>query len=69
MNSNLNLQTPISLHKAGVNVLVQELGAVDAMRFIRLFDNGYGDYTKERHAIFDNMSVDDIFADLRQEQA
>ena len=69
MNNNINVQTPISLHKAGMNVLVGQLGAVDAMRFIRLFDNGYGDYTKERHAIFDDMSVDDIFDELRRRKA
>jgi len=66
MNSGTNLRTPISLQKAGIDALVQALGAVDAMRFIRLFDNGYGDYTKERHAIFDNMTVDDILNDMKQ---
>ena len=66
MNSSANLRTPISLQKAGLDALVQALGAVDAMRFIRLFDNGYGDYTKERHATFDNMTVDDILNDMKQ---
>ena len=66
MTREANLRTPVSLQKAGLDALVQALGAVDAIRFIRLFDNGYGDYTKERHAIFDNMSVDDILADMKQ---
>ena len=61
-----NLRTPVSLQKAGHDALVQALGAVDAIRFIRLFDNGYGDYTKERHTIFDNMRVDDILDDMKQ---
>ncbi|MCL2019482.1 MAG: hypothetical protein FWG70_06935 [Oscillospiraceae bacterium] len=33
------------------------------------FDTGSGDYTKERHAVFDDMSVDDIFAELRRRKA
>jgi len=60
-----NLMTPVALQRAGIDALVKELGAIDAIRFIRLYDSGYGDYTKERHAIFDNMSVDDIFADMK----
>jgi hypothetical protein len=56
--------TPAALQRAGIDALVKELGAVDAVRFIRLYDNGHGDYTKERHATFDGMSVDDIFAEM-----
>ena len=30
-------------------------------------NNGYGDYTKGRHAIFDDMTVDDILNDIKPE--
>ena len=66
MTRGANARTPVSLQKAGLDALVQALGAIDAIRFIRLFDNGYGDYTKERHAIWDNMSVDDILDDMKK---
>jgi hypothetical protein len=68
MSEAINLKTRASLQKAGYNALVKELGADDAMRFIRLFNCGYGDYTKERHDIFDGMSVDGIFEDMEQWQ-
>ncbi|PWR73144.1 hypothetical protein DLD82_11230 [Methanospirillum stamsii] len=31
-----------------VIVLFRELGPVDAVRFLHLYDRGHGDYTKER---------------------
>ena len=30
------------------------------MRFMMQYDPGYGDYSKERHEIFDSMTVDDL---------
>ena len=66
MSRGVGLSTPINLHRAGLDALVAALGAVDAIRFIRLFDNGYGDYTKERHAIYAKMSVNDIWDDMKK---
>jgi hypothetical protein len=67
MKGNVRQHTPISLQRAGFDALVNALGAVDAIRFIRLYDNGHGDYTKERHAIFESMgdmSVDDVLTEI-----
>ena len=68
MTNNVNIRTPIELHRAGMEALVKELGAVDATRFIHLYDNGHGDYTKERHEMFKEMSVDDIWEDMKRKQ-
>ena len=40
-------------------------GATDYI-FFEDEKSGHGDYTKERHAIFDRMSVDDIFAEMKE---
>jgi hypothetical protein len=64
LNSNTALRTPMSLQKAGLDALVEALGTVDAIRFIRLFDNGHGDYTSERHEYLDSLSVDDVLKDM-----
>lgn len=46
--------TPMALYRRGITALQQELGPVDAIRFIHLFDHGSGDYTAERQAQMDN---------------
>jgi hypothetical protein len=42
--------TPMALYRRGITALQQELGPVDTIRFIHLFDHGSGDYTAERQA-------------------
>jgi hypothetical protein len=41
--------TPIELYRKGFKALVDALGYADAVRFIRQFDSGSGDYTTERY--------------------
>lgn len=49
----------------GIDVLRRELGAVGMLRFFRQFDQGKGDYTKERHRWLDHLTMDDILKDVR----
>lgn len=60
--------TAVELTRKGFKALVDTLGYVDAVRFLRLFDQGSGDYTTERHQWLDQMSMDDILADIRKRQ-
>jgi hypothetical protein len=60
--------TPIELNRKGFKSLVNNLGYVDAVRFIHQFDNGNGDYTKERHQWLDKLSRDEIMRDIQQRQ-
>ncbi len=60
--------TPIELYRKGFQALVDALGYVDAIRFIRQFDNGSGDYTKERHQWLDQLTMDEILTDIKQRQ-
>ena len=48
-----------------IQVLYQEIGVVDTVRFLNQFTTGYGDYTTERDALFANMTLDDILADIK----
>jgi hypothetical protein len=57
--------TPIELNQKGFKALVNTLGYVDAVRFLKQFDNGSGDYTQERHQWLDQLSLDDIWKDLQ----
>jgi hypothetical protein len=63
------MMTPIELNRKGFKALVDALGYADAIRFIRQFDNGSGDYTKERHQWLDQLTLEDIWADIQQRQS
>jgi hypothetical protein len=52
------------IRKLGIEALTKELGPLGMVCFLRLFDQGEGDYTKERHAVLDNITFDDIKRDL-----
>jgi hypothetical protein len=57
--------TQEEIRTRGIDVLRRELGAVGMLRFLRQFDQGKGDYTKERHRWLDRLTIDDIFKDAR----
>ncbi|NET37922.1 MAG: hypothetical protein F6K19_38980 [Cyanothece sp. SIO1E1] len=52
----------------GYRALVDNLGVVDAIRFIQYFSPGQGDYTKERHQWLEQKSLEDVMAGMRQQQ-
>jgi hypothetical protein len=56
---------PIELNQKGFKALVDILGYVDAVRFLKQFDNGSRDYTQERSQWLDNVSLDENWADLQ----
>jgi hypothetical protein len=62
MNNNLamDFKNPVVLRKLGIEALKKELGAVGMARFIRLFDAGDGDYTKERQQETDESTIEEI---------
>ncbi len=54
------------IRRMGIEALTEKLGPVGMVEFLRQFDSGYGDYTKERSAWLDNM---DIRAIVKQAEA
>ena len=52
-----------------LHVLAREIGAADTMRFLGQFSTGTGNYTKERAALFDHLTLDDILAEIRANQS
>ena len=51
-----------------LHILYQKLGIVDTVRFLNQFTVGYGNYTAERDALFADMMLDDILADIKCER-
>jgi hypothetical protein len=44
----------------GWKALTERLGPAGAMRFMMQYDPGYGDYSKERHEIFADLTMDEL---------
>lgn len=49
-----------TIRRMGIEALVEKLGPVGMVEFIRQFDSGYGDYTKERHDWLDRIEMEAI---------
>jgi hypothetical protein len=49
-----------TIRRMGIEALTEKLGPVGMIEFLRQFDSGYGDYTKERHEWLDDIDIDTI---------
>ncbi|HQU37802.1 MAG TPA: hypothetical protein PLR65_14555 [Anaerolineales bacterium] len=56
----------IEINQQAISLLYKELGVVDAVRFLRQFTQGFGDYTKEREILFENKSVQEIVSEIEK---
>ncbi len=54
------------IREDGINALSQKLGPDGMIRFIQQFDSGRGDYTKDRHTMLDNYTIDDIVGEIKK---
>lgn len=53
-------QTLDQIRRKGLEALRKALGRAGMVRFLRMFSNGSGDYSKDRHAWVDSLTMDDI---------
>jgi len=58
--TDLEHATQERIRTRGLQALLRELGPVDTARFLQQFDPGKGDYTQERHAWIDGVSLDHV---------
>jgi hypothetical protein len=57
---------PLSaINEQAIRLLVRELGAADAARFISQFTMGYGNYTKERKQLFRDLTIEEVVQEIR----
>jgi hypothetical protein len=61
MNDDMN-----TIRKLGIDALTEKLGPIGMIEFIRQFDSGYGDYTKEHHAWLDDLTIEDISDEIKK---
>lgn len=62
----LDLDDCARIYELGMEALRKELGVAGALRFLSQIIPGRGDYTAERHAYLDGMSIDDIALEIEK---
>jgi hypothetical protein len=67
MNITINLNSPVEIRRAGLQALKEALGPVGMVKFIQQYENGNGDYTKEKYDQED-LTIDEIDSLLRARQ-
>lgn len=57
---------PIELRARGFDALVTQLGWVNAVRFIQQYEQGRGDYTRERNELLPDWSAATLVAEAEK---
>jgi hypothetical protein len=58
--------SPSELRKLGLDALAKALGPVGMVRFLQQFENGVGDYTKERKLWLRDQDVKSIVKEIKE---
>ena len=56
----------IEINQQAISLLYKELGVVDAVRFLKQFTQGYGNYTQEREALLADKSLEQIVSEIEK---
>ncbi len=56
----------IEVNQQAIHLLYRELGVVDAVRFLKQFTQGYGNYTQEREVLFGEKPLDEIVSEIEK---
>lgn len=58
--------TDREFQRHALSILQRELGAEGFARFLRLYRSGGGDYTKERHELLKDVTIDEVLGQIRE---
>lgn len=62
----MDVKPLVEINRQAIRLLYQELGVTNAVRFLKQFTAGLGDYTKEHEALFGNKTFDEIVSEIEQ---
>ena len=48
-----------------IEVLFKEVGVANTIRFLNQFSTGYGNYTEERENLFEDLTLNEVLAHLK----
>jgi len=54
-----------AIRRLGIDALTEKLGTIGMLEFMRQFDSGYGDYTKERQSWLNDLTIEDISNEIK----
>lgn len=61
--------TPLAeINRQAIRLLYRELGVVNAVRFLRQFTAGFGDYTQERELLFGQKTLEEIVGEIESQR-
>ena len=60
------LRPLIEINQQAISLLYKELGVVDAVRFLKQFTHGFGNYTQEREVLFAEKTLKDIVSEIEE---
>lgn len=60
MNKAINYNNINQVRQIGLDILERELGIAGLIIFLKQFENGCGDYTKERNKSLADFTIEDI---------
>lgn len=58
--------TPLQLRRKGLEALRDALGVVGMVRFLQQFDQGSGDYTRDRNQLLEDVTIEDVMEQISQ---
>jgi hypothetical protein len=56
----------VEINQRAIYLLYRELGVVNAVRFLKQFMAGLGDYTQERELLFGGKTLEQIVSEIEQ---
>ena len=56
----------VEINQQAIRLFYQELGVVNAVRFLKQFTIGFGDYTQDRETLFGKKSLDEIIGEIEK---
>ena len=56
----------IEINQQAITLLYKELGVVDAVRFLKQFTQGYGNYTQERDVLLGTKTLEEILGEIEK---
>jgi hypothetical protein len=54
-------------HQA-IQVLTEEMGLADTLRFVNQFTTGYGNYTEEREGLLGHLTLDELVSAIENKR-
>ncbi len=58
----------VEINHQALRLLYRELGVVNAVRFLRQFTTGFGDYTQERDDLFGKKTLEEIVGEIERQR-